>query len=156
VTRVDYLDDPNAPSANSLVPSVTAIVTDSGGRLLLVHKTDNDLWALPGGGMDLGESIKDAVVREVREETGLEIDVSGLVGIYTNPGHVMAYDDGEVRQQFSVCFRTRLLGGEVRTSSETSEVRFVPVSEVDELEMHASMRLRIQHWLDERSEPYIG
>jgi ADP-ribose pyrophosphatase YjhB (NUDIX family) len=156
VTRVDYLDDPNAPSANSLVPSVTAIVTDSGGRLLLVHKTDNDLWALPGGGMDLGESIKDAVVREVREETGLEIDVSGLVGIYTNPGHVMAYDDGEVRQQFSVCFRTRLLGGEVRTSSETSEVRFVPVSEVDELDMHPSMRLRVQHWLDERAEPYIG
>jgi ADP-ribose pyrophosphatase YjhB (NUDIX family) len=156
VSRVDYLDDPNAPTANSVVPSVTAIVTDESGALLLVHKTDNDLWALPGGGMDAGEYIADAAVREVNEETGFDVEVTGLVGIYTNPGHVMAYDDGEVRQQFSVCFTTRLLGGELRTSSETSEVRFVPVEEIDDLNIHPSMRLRIQHWRDNRSKPYIG
>ena len=156
MTRIDYLDDPNAPKANSLVPSVTAIVTNNDGHLLLVHKTDNDLWALPGGGMDVGESITDAVVREVKEETGLAVEVTGLVGVYTNPGHVMAYDDGEVRQQFSLCFTTRLLGGEIRTSSETSEVKFVPPGRVDELNIHPSMRLRIRHWQERRSEPYIG
>ena len=156
MSRVDYLDDPNAPAANSVVPSVTAIVTNESGALLLVHKTDNDLWALPGGGMDAGEYIADAAMREVKEETGFDVEVTGLVGIYTNPGHVMAYDDGEVRQQFSVCFTTRLLGGELRTSSETSEVRFVPVDEIDDLNIHPSMRLRIQHWQDNRSEPYIG
>jgi ADP-ribose pyrophosphatase YjhB (NUDIX family) len=156
VSRVDYLDDPNAPAANSVVPSVTAIVTDESGALLLVHKTDNDLWALPGGGMDAGESVADAAVREVKEETGFDVEVTGLVGVYTNPGHVMAYDDGEVRQQFSLCFTTRLLGGELRTSSETSEVLFVRIDEVDNLNIHPSMRLRIQHWQDNRSEPYIG
>ena len=107
MSRTDYLNDSNAPPANSLVPSVTAIVTDDAGRILMVHRTDNDLWSVPGGAMDIGESISEAVVREVKEETGVDVEVTGLVGIYTNPKHVMAYDDGEVRQQFSVCFTTR-------------------------------------------------
>jgi hypothetical protein len=49
MARVDYYNDPNAPKANSLVPSVTAIVPNEQGAILMVHKTDNDLWALPGG-----------------------------------------------------------------------------------------------------------
>ena len=120
-----YFNDPNAPKANSIVPSVTAIVPNDRGELLLVHKTDNDLWALPGGGMDVGESMADTVVREVKEETGIDVEVTGVVGIYTNPNHVMAYDDGEVRQQCSICFTTRMLGGQLATSSETSEVECV-------------------------------
>ena len=67
------------------MPSVTAIVLDDEGRILVVHKTDNALWALPGGGMDVGESMPNAVVREVKEETGLDVEVTGIVGIYTNP-----------------------------------------------------------------------
>jgi len=55
--RVDYYHDPAAPAANSLVPSVTAAVRHEPGRLLLIHKVDNDFWALPGGAMDVGESI---------------------------------------------------------------------------------------------------
>ena len=62
MARVDYWHDPEAPKANSVVPSTTAAVRDDAGRLLLIHKVDNDLWALPGGGMDLGESIADAAV----------------------------------------------------------------------------------------------
>jgi ADP-ribose pyrophosphatase YjhB (NUDIX family) len=125
VARIDYFNDPNAPKANSIVPSVTAIVPNERGELLLVHKTDNDLWALPGGAMDVGESMADTVVREVKEETGIEVEVTGVVGIYTNPNHVMAYDDGEVRQQCSICFTARMLGGQLATSDETSEVAFV-------------------------------
>jgi arginase family enzyme len=68
----------------------------------------------------------------------------------------MAYDDGEVRQQFSLCLRARILGGELRTSSETKEVRFVTLDELDELNIHPSMRLRIKHALDDRSEVYVG
>ncbi len=154
--RKDYLDEPDAPPANSLVPSVTAVVVNEDGELLLVHKTDNNLWALPGGGMDLGEYMANAAVREVREETGLDVEVTGLVGIYSNPGHVIAYDDGEVRQQCSLCFTTRLLGGELRTSDETRSVRFVPVHELDALDIHPSMRLRIDHYLQRRGTPYIG
>ena len=85
VARIDYFNDPNAPKANSIIPSVTAIVPNDQGKLLLVHKTDNDLWALPGGAMDVGESMADTVVREVKEETGIDVEVTGVVGIYTNP-----------------------------------------------------------------------
>lgn len=51
------------------------------------------------------------VVREVKEETGIDVEVVGLVGIYTDPGHVSAFGDGEVRQEFSLCFRARAVGG---------------------------------------------
>lgn len=90
MARVDYFNDPDAPPANSIVPSVTAIVLNPAGELLLVHKTDNGLWALPGGGIDPGESAADAVAREVKEETGMDVEATTLVGLYTNPHHVMA------------------------------------------------------------------
>ncbi|GAA2876051.1 NUDIX domain-containing protein [Streptomyces mexicanus] len=155
--RIDYFRNPSAPKANSVVPSVTAIVRDDSGRLLLIHKTDNDLWALPGGGHDIGERIGDTVVREVFEETGIQVEVDSIVGLYTDPEHVMAYDDGEVRQQFSICFRARPVGGSLRTSSESKEVRWVDPADLDGLEIHPSMMLRIRHGLDtSRAEPYIG
>jgi 8-oxo-dGTP pyrophosphatase MutT (NUDIX family) len=155
--RTDYFNDPSAPAANSIVPSVTCVILDDMGRLLLVHRTDNGLWALPGGGVDPGESVSDAVAREVKEETGIVVKVRQLTGVYTNPHHVMAYDDGEVRQQFSLCFRADFVGGEVQTSAETSEVRFIDPNDLDQLEIHPSMRLRIDHGLDnERRIPFIG
>jgi ADP-ribose pyrophosphatase YjhB (NUDIX family) len=155
--RVDYFRDPNAPKANSVVPSVTAVVRDDSGRLLLIHKADNDLWALPGGGHDIGERISDTVVREVFEETGIQVEVDNIVGLYTDPEHVMAYDDGEVRQQFSICFRAHPVGGSLRTSSESKEVRWVDPADHDSLDIHPSMMMRIRHGLDtSRTEPYIG
>jgi ADP-ribose pyrophosphatase YjhB (NUDIX family) len=156
MARIDHYNDPNAPKANSVVPSTTAVVTDSEGRIVLVKRTDNDLWALPGGGMELGESIEDTAVREVKEETGLDVEVVSLVGVYTNPGHVMAYDDGEVRQQFSLCYRTRLLGGELTFDEESTDIAWTLEAELDQLNMHPSMRLRIQHYLENRPEPYLG
>jgi 8-oxo-dGTP pyrophosphatase MutT (NUDIX family) len=158
VSRIDYLNDPNAPAANSVVPSVTVAVRDDGGRILLIHKIDNGLWALPGGGHDVGERITDTAVREVREETGLDVEVVRLVGTYTDPSHVMAYDDGEVRQQFSLCFEGRWVGGQPREDgTETKAARWVDPAELGSLNIHASMRLRIDHALDSaRTSPYLG
>ncbi|GAA5014526.1 NUDIX domain-containing protein [Kitasatospora paranensis] len=157
MSRIDYINDPNAPAANSVVPSVVAVVQDEGGRVLLIHKTDNGLWALPGGGHDIGEFVASTVIREVREETGIDVEVETVTGLYTDPGHLMAYDDGEVRQQFSICFRARPIGGNLRTSEESKEVRWVNPADLEGLDIHPSMRLRIQHALDpDRTQPYIG
>jgi ADP-ribose pyrophosphatase YjhB (NUDIX family) len=157
VGRIDYLHDPAAPTANSVVPSVVALVRNTDGDVLLIRRSDNGRWAIPGGGHDLGESISDTVVREVREETGFEVEVIDMSGIYTDPGHVMLYDDGEARQQFSICFRARLIGGELRTSDETTEVRWVTPADLGTYDIHPTMRMRIDHGLDtSRPTPYIG
>lgn len=156
MARIDYFNNPDAPKANSIVPSVTAVAVNEAGEVLLIHRTDNNLWALPGGGVDVGESAPDAAVRETKEETGFDVEVTGLVGIYTNPAHVMAYDDGEVRQQFSICFRTRIVGGELHTSNESKEVAFVDPSRLDSLNIHPSMRMRIDHGLSDEAAPHIG
>jgi 8-oxo-dGTP pyrophosphatase MutT (NUDIX family) len=156
MARVDYVNDPNAPTANSVVPSVVAIVQDDRGRILMIHKTDNDKWALPGGGHEIGESIAETVMREVKEETGYDVEVDTLTGTYTDPGHVMAYDDGEVRQQFSLAFRATLTGGSPTTSDESDRVEWVDPDELDSLELHPSMRLRISHALAGNQRPVIG
>lgn len=154
--RIDYYNDPAAPRPNSVVPSTTSVVLDDHGRIALVHRKDNGLWALPGGGMELGESIEDCAVREVKEETGLDVEITGLVGVYTNPHHVMKYDDGEVRQQFSLCYKTKLLGGELAFDSESTDIAWVERDAIAALPMHPSMKLRIDHFLEGRSEPYLG
>jgi ADP-ribose pyrophosphatase YjhB (NUDIX family) len=156
MARIDYIDDPDAPLANSVVPSVVAVVQDDTGRVLMIHRTDNDLWALPGGGHEIGESIADTVVREVKEETGYEVEVVTITGTYTNPRHVMAYDDGEVRQQFSICFRANLIGGQPATSSESKAVVWVLPADIEQLPMHPSMRLRLHHAIANRTEPFVG
>ena len=85
---------------------MSAFVLDDDGRLLMIRRTDNGLYALPGGRHELGETMTETAVRETREETGITVEVDGLIGIYSNPDHVVAsYDDGEVRQEFSICFR---------------------------------------------------
>ena len=156
MTRIDHFNDPDAPRPTRLVPAASAVITDAEGRLLLAKRTDNALWTIPGGTMKPGETIADTAVREVKEETGLDVEVVSLVGIYSNPDHVVEYSDGEVRQQFSVCFACRYLGGELATSDETSEVGYFSSDEVADMDIHPSIRLRIQHYLEGRSEPYLG
>jgi 8-oxo-dGTP pyrophosphatase MutT (NUDIX family) len=156
MVRFDYFDDPTAPPVNSVVPSVTVAVRDDGGRLLLIHRTDNDLWALPGGGIDPGETVREAGVRETEEETGYRVRITGLVGIYTDPRHVIEYSDGEVRAQFSICMRGTVTGGAARTSGESSEVVWQQVDRLGELAIHPSMRLRIEHAVDPtRTQPFL-
>ncbi|MGW6916732.1 NUDIX domain-containing protein [Kitasatospora sp. NPDC054939] len=156
MARTEYYDDPNAPKPNNLVVAASAVVTDEAGRILLQRRTDNGLYALPGGAIDLGESLPDTAVREVREETGFDVEITGLVGTYTDPRHVIAYSDGEVRQQFNVCFTARITGGELRISDESTDLQFVAPEDIGDLPMHHTQRLRLRHFLDGRTTPYLG
>jgi 8-oxo-dGTP pyrophosphatase MutT (NUDIX family) len=101
--------------------------------------------------MELGESLADCGVRETLEETGIQVEVTGIVGTYTNPGHVFAYDDGEVRQEFSICLLARPQGGTLRVSDESFEVAWFAPHEVDDLPMVPSIRKRVDDWRHGRS-----
>jgi 8-oxo-dGTP pyrophosphatase MutT (NUDIX family) len=146
MARRDYEDDPDAPRPNSLVPAASVVVVDDTGRVLLQRRADNGMWALPGGRMELGESLADCGVRETYEETGVEVEITGIVGTYTNPGHVFAYDDGEVRQEFSICLLGRPVSGTVRLSDESLEVAWFAPEETDRLPMVAGIRKRLDDW----------
>lgn len=155
--RIDFYDDPDAPAVNSLVPSVNVVVTNSSGEVLLIRRSDNENWAVPGGAIDLGESMVHAAVRETKEESGIDCEVTGLVGIYTDPKHVILYtSNGEARQEFSILLTARATGGTPTRSDESSEVRWVARESLEEYSMDRSMRMRIGHYLDGRTGPYLG
>src|SRR5512140_3449173 len=120
-----------------VVPSANVIVVNDDSEILMIRWTDNGNWAVPGGGMDLGEPITDTAVRETREETGISCEITGLVGIYTSPRHVILYtSNGEVRQEFSIVFTARPVGGRLRASSESAEPHWVAPAAIPGLQMH--------------------
>src|ERR1700723_1461741 len=140
--RIDYYDDPAAPKANSLVPSVNVVVVNDAGEILMIRRSDNDNWAVPGGAIDLGESVAQAAIRETLEESGITCAITGIVGMYSDPRHVILYtSNGEARQEFSIVLTARPLGGQPTPSSESSEVRWVPESELPGYTMDRSMRI---------------
>lgn len=95
---------------------VFALIFDDEGRVLLVHRNDIDWWNLPGGGMELGETVDEAVQREVREETGLEVVVERLVGVYSKPQ----------KQEVVLTFRCRVVGGTLTPTEEARDCRYFP------------------------------
>jgi len=155
--RIDYYDDPDAPPANSIVPSVNVVVENDRGEILLIRRSDNDNWALPGGAIDLGESMTQAAVREVKEETGIDCEVTGLVGIYTDPKHIILYtSNNEARQEFSILLTARATGGVPTPSSESTQVVWSAVADAEERTMDPSMRRRLGHYVDRKETPYLG
>jgi ADP-ribose pyrophosphatase YjhB (NUDIX family) len=150
MARVDYYDEPNAPAANSLVVGSSAVVVDRDNRILLQRRSDSGNWALPGGAMDIGETLAQSLIREVKEETGFDVRPDRIVGIYSDPRHVAAYDDGEVRQEFSICIACTIEGGALRVSSESTAVEFVATDDIPRLQMHESIRIRIRDYLDDK------
>ena len=154
--RIDYYDSPEAPRANRLVPSVNVVVVNDASEILLIRRTDNGNWAVPGGAVDLGESVAQAAVRETLEESGIECAITGIVGIYSDPRHVILYtSNGEARQEFSIVLTARSVSGQPTPSSEASEVRWVPEAELCGYTMDRSMRIRINDFLSRSGSPVI-
>ncbi len=156
MSRIDYLNNPNAPKANSLVPAASAVIVNEEGKILLHRRSDSNVWSLPGGTMEIGESIGETIIREVREETGLDVEPQDITGIYSNPKHIIAYSDGEIRQEFSICFVCTIVKGKLKISEESFEVAFFTAKEIPHLNIHDSMRLRIKHYLEYKNVPVIA
>lgn len=156
MARVDFFDDPAAPRATTRVPGASAAVRDDRGRLLLVRREDTGTWALPGGIFELDETIAQCAARETREEAGVEIEVTGLVGIYTDPRHVALLDDGRAIQPLGVCFHARHVSGEARPDGvETTAVAWVEPERIGEYELFSNHAERIADALH-RTAPRIA
>lgn len=132
-------------------------MTNRSDDILMIRRVNNGSWAVPGGAIDLGESVAQSAVRETREETGIGCVVTGIAGIYSDPRHVILYtSNGEARQKFSIVLTASPRGGQPTPSSESGEVRWVPAAEVAGYTMDRSMRIRINDYLAHKGAPVIG
>lgn len=111
--------------------------------ILLMRREDNGQWCLPSGGMDPGESAAETAVREVIEETGLEVQVTTLIGVYSSPHELVTYADGNAFQIVSLLFGAVVVGGALTTSSEATELRFVDKAELETLPIMENHLVRI-------------
>ena len=119
--------EPDWERALGVRPSVSAVIFDRRGRLLLQQRSDGGQWGLPGGSVEIGESVRDAVIREVHEETGLRVVPGRLVGVYSEPAlQVVRYPDGNVWHYINVCFECAVRDGTLTTCDETLALAWVP------------------------------
>ncbi|ASR35220.1 NUDIX hydrolase [Prauserella marina] len=156
MTTKDYFDDIHAPRATAIVPSVTAVVRDGGGRVLLVEQAGTGLWTAPSGEQEIGESVVGAVRREVRARTGIEASVTGLSGIYSDPRHVVVHAADDVRQEFALCFHAEPTGGELRPGTGFSRAWWAEPASIGELPVQRAMRMRIDMAIAEPGTVHIG
>jgi 8-oxo-dGTP pyrophosphatase MutT (NUDIX family) len=125
-------------------PSVSAVIFDGRGRLLLQQRSDGGQWGLPGGSVEIGESVASAVVREVLEETGLTVRPRRIIGVYSDPAlQVVRYPDGNVWHYVNVCFECERRGGELTTCDETLALDYFSLRRLPRT-LLANHRIRIR------------
>jgi 8-oxo-dGTP pyrophosphatase MutT (NUDIX family) len=115
-----------------LLPSVSAIILDDRGRVLLQRSSDDGKWYTIGGAIDPGEEPAEAVVREVQEETGLVVQPVRITSVQSSP--VVVYPNGHRTQYVAITFLCRVVGGTFRINDDESlELRHFDVTELPEL-----------------------
>ncbi len=136
-----------------LRPGASALVFDEAReKILLTRRADNGRWCLPGGGMDPGESAAEACAREVLEETGLEVQVTKLVGVYTTPDLLIEYPDGNKIQPVAFSFEVEITGGKLTLSDETTEFGWYTLAEMEAMDIMENHVQRIRDAVKNRPE----
>jgi ADP-ribose pyrophosphatase YjhB (NUDIX family) len=142
ITRIDYYYDEASPAANSIRPAASVAVIHE-KKLLMIKRKDSGKWALPGGTMNIGESIIDCAKREVSEETGFNVEIEGLVSIYSDPHIKVEYCNGEIRQEFNVTYMGRIVDGELKLDEESTDAAWIPLNSIHTIHMTESQRIRV-------------
>ena len=124
--------------------SVSGIITDDRGRALLISRRDNHHWEPPGGVLELGETIHDGLRREVREETGLDIEPVALTGVYKNLTHGIV----------GLVFRCKVAGGALATNSEATAFHWATGAEATEM-MAEAFAIRVLDALHSSDAPAV-
>lgn len=123
-------------TAPLLMPSVTVFVRD-GDRLLMGRHDDLNTWVVPGGALEPGEVPADAAVREVKEETGLDVRLTGLYGVYGGGAHNrIVYPNGDVVDYVAIVFDAEVVGGVLpERTEELAELRWVALDRIGDLDV---------------------
>jgi 8-oxo-dGTP pyrophosphatase MutT (NUDIX family) len=137
-----------------LVPAAGILTCDGDSRVLLQRRRDTGQWAIPMGKQELGETVAECAVRETREETGVTVEVTGILGVYSDSGHIVAYTDGEVRQEYEVILLGRPVSGQPQANDEASDVGWFTVAELDGLDIHPTQWRQLRDWLS-GAHPHI-
>lgn len=135
--------------------SCSTVVLDSDGRVLLTRRVDNGRWCLPGGHFDAGESVTEAAVRETLEETGLEVEIVRLIGVYSDPNRLLRFADGNQFHVVALSFEAKVVGGTLTTSDETSEFRWVSPQELSSLDLMEHHVERIRDAVNANGDVYV-
>jgi len=136
-------------------PGVAAVIFQD-ERVLLQRRDDNRQWGLPGGSVEPGESVRTAVIREVREETGLDVEPLRLIGVYSDPANhqIVTYPDGNVIHYVSSVFECAVRGGTLTCCEESLELAFFPPDALPPDTLPIS-RIRIVDALTRRVEAFV-
>jgi 8-oxo-dGTP diphosphatase len=110
------------------------IIRDDEGRVLVSRRADSGWYNLPGGGVEPDESVPEGLIREVREETGLEIEVGRLVGLYSKPQ----------KHEVVLTFEARVVGGALRPSEEADRHEWVSPAKIEQVKLLPKHLERIQ------------
>ncbi|MCY9514136.1 HAD-IIA family hydrolase [Paenibacillus apiarius] len=124
--RLEPWTAPAFPWPDDIKPGVAGIIMDERRRVLLMKRADNGCWGIPSGHVELGETVEEAIVREIAEETGLNVKVTRLIGVYSHPdSQVFSYPNGKVSHFVTTYFRCEVAGGTlVREGDETLDVQY--------------------------------
>ena len=115
------------------VPGVRAIILNNAGDILLQKRTDSGLWGLPGGSVELDETVLEALKREVAEETSLTVIAAEPLGVSCGPNQKFASPNGEQVQCFAIAFIVKQWAGRPQADQvEGSDMRFFPISQLPE------------------------
>jgi 8-oxo-dGTP pyrophosphatase MutT (NUDIX family) len=131
------------------------LLDESGTHVLLTRRSDNGQWCLPGGRVDAGESVAEAAIREVLEETGLQVRVRHLSGVYSDPDQLIVYPDGNQVHMIVLAFVVELVSGEIRLSQETSAISYIPVNEALGMDLFHNHVEQLRDALAAREEAFI-
>ncbi|MBI5942762.1 MAG: NUDIX domain-containing protein [Chloroflexi bacterium] len=124
-------------------------------KILLTRRTDNGRWCLPGGRMESGESAAEACEREVWEETGLKVQVTRLIGVYSDPDQLVIYPDGNKVFFVILGFEAEVIGGVLGLSDETTDVGYFSLAEMESMPIHGKHKSRVEDALIESREALI-
>jgi len=153
MTQVFY--GPRLSKQGKIRLGCSAAIFDERGRILLTRRADNGQWCLPGGRMESGESVAEACEREVLEETGLNVRVKRLVGVYSHPDQLVVYPDGHKAHIVALHFEAETIGGELGLSNETTDFGYFTLQALEGLEFLGRHKERILDTLEKHPEALI-